>query len=280
MSIASILLSHSIPFHRVDFKLSLAYHERMEDIKNALTKGVVLAELGGHGDGPYCASHGKNATLVVMGTYIVDPGDSVPYPEHFVFKPGRKQYSPYLKEHISEARKSGAAVGISIVCIKTKDEIDFLQAAEEAGVDFISLCLHSTMSMFVDVGLSSALLHRENREVMRKRVKEVLDATTRPLIIKMGTAKTKYPVEAVKELTDLGVPIIHANVPKSPEPRNTEIIHSLKEHSPWLIVGGGIQNTEDAEAVIQAGADAVSVGKAAMEDPHLCGRLTKHLQQG
>lgn len=45
-----------------------------EDIRN----GVVLAELGGYGNGPYCAKHGKGAALVMLGTYIIDPGDSVP----------------------------------------------------------------------------------------------------------------------------------------------------------------------------------------------------------
>ena len=37
-----------------------------------LRNGVVLAELGGYGDGPYCAKHGLGAALVMMGTYIVD----------------------------------------------------------------------------------------------------------------------------------------------------------------------------------------------------------------
>ena len=35
-----------------------------EDLGN----GVVLAELGGHGDGPYCAKHGRGAALVILGT--------------------------------------------------------------------------------------------------------------------------------------------------------------------------------------------------------------------
>ncbi len=44
--------------------------EAIQDIK----EGVVLAELGGYGDGPYCATHAANAALAMMGTYIVDPG--------------------------------------------------------------------------------------------------------------------------------------------------------------------------------------------------------------
>ena len=37
--------------------------EAIQDIK----EGVVLAELGGYGDGPYCATHAANAALAMMG---------------------------------------------------------------------------------------------------------------------------------------------------------------------------------------------------------------------
>ena len=70
-----------------------------ENLRNA----VVLAELGGYGDGPYCARHGAGAALVMLGTYIVDAGDSVPYHEDFVFKPGRSSYQAYLEHHVAAA---------------------------------------------------------------------------------------------------------------------------------------------------------------------------------
>jgi hypothetical protein len=60
-----------------------------DGLRAPLKNGVVLAELGGYGDGPYCARHGAGAALVMLGTYIVDAGSDVPYPSHFVFKPGR-----------------------------------------------------------------------------------------------------------------------------------------------------------------------------------------------
>ena len=69
-----------------------------------LEKGVVLAELGGHGNGPYCATHGANAALAMMGTYIVDPGHDVSYPGDFVFKPDRIVYKAYLQEHVVAGR--------------------------------------------------------------------------------------------------------------------------------------------------------------------------------
>ena len=62
----------------------------MRGVLDRLRNGVVLAELGGYGDGPYCAKHGAGAALVMLGTYIVDDGENVPYDPRFVFKPGRR----------------------------------------------------------------------------------------------------------------------------------------------------------------------------------------------
>ncbi len=108
-----------------------------KDVENLLN-AVVLAELGGYGDGPYCAQYGAGAALVMLGTYIVDPGDSVPYHKDFVFKPGRSNYQAYLEHHITAARAGGAQVGISVVSVDLRDTVDFLQAAQEAGADYAS----------------------------------------------------------------------------------------------------------------------------------------------
>ena len=75
-----------------------------EDLQN----GVVLAELGGYGDGSYCAKYSAGAALVIMGTYVIDASDDVPYPASFVFKPGQSNYIEYLHEHIKAARGIGA----------------------------------------------------------------------------------------------------------------------------------------------------------------------------
>ena len=98
----------------------------METQFKDLQNGVALAELGGHGDGPYCAEYGAGASLVLMGTYVIDDSDNVPYPSDFVFKPGRNNYSQYLKEHIQSAQGSGAKVGVSAISVHLKDTIDFL----------------------------------------------------------------------------------------------------------------------------------------------------------
>lgn len=250
----------------------------MDSLLDPLSNGVVLAELGGYGDGPYCAKHGAGCTLVVLGTYIVDPRDDVRYPAHFVFKPGRESYQGYLCEHVAAARESGAAVAVSVVAVDLEDEIDFLVASEEAGADYVSLCLHSTMGMFLSEGLSSALLRRDNLPRLRERIGAHLKALQRPFIPKLRATASPDSDAAIGALLDLGVEIIHANVGDAASEQGADVIRRLKRRVPFLVAGGGIATVDDARRAIDAGADAVAIGAAAMRDPDLCGRLNRALR--
>ena len=244
--------------------------KEFEQIKN----GVVLAELGGYGDGQYCAKHGAGASLVVLGTYIVDAGDSVPYPARFVFKPGRTNYSAYLKQHIATARASGAQVGVSVVSIHIPDTVDFLKAAQEAGADYASLCAHSTMEMFVRANVSAALCYRENWDRLREWATAILSAVKIPVIFKIGNYDTPDTVGAADVIGTAGIPILHVNMV------NTDIgsegLARLEQFSgkcSFLIAGGGVKDIQGARRVLRAGADAVAIGTAAMKKPCLCGNI-------
>jgi len=245
-----------------------------------LRRGVVLAELGGWGDGPYCASHGRGAALVVMGTYIVDPGDAVPYDPAFVFKPDHRQYLDYLRGHVAAARQSGAAVGVSVVSVNIDDTVEFLRAAEEAGADYSSLCLHSVMEMFLRAGMSSALLWQENWPRLREYLTLCLQALSRPFIVKIGFARLPDSEQAVDEMVAAGIQLIHANVGQVTTRQGRDRIHRLKAHGGFVIAGGGIRSAADALSTLEAGADAVAVATAAMDDPMLCGRLQTALRGG
>lgn len=246
---------------------------------DSLRRGVVLAELGGWGDGPYCARHGKGAALVMMGTYIVDSGTSVPYDPAFVFKPDRSAYTDYLSRHVAAARESGAAVGVSVVSVDIEHTVDFLRAAEEAGADCTSLCLHSVMDMFLRAGMSSALLWRENWPRLRQCLTLCRQALIRPFIAKIGFSRLPDAEQAVGEITAAGVHLIHANVGRVTATEGQDRIRRLKAHGAFVIAGGGISSADHAVSALEAGADAVAVGTAAMKDPALCGKLQTALRE-
>jgi dihydroorotate dehydrogenase len=208
-----------------------------------------------------------------MGTYIVDSGDAVPYAPTFVLKPDRNAYLDYLSRHVATARESGAAVGVSVVSIDINHTVDFLRAAEEAGADYTSLCLHSVMSMFVSAGMSSALLWRENWPRLREYLALCLQALSRPFIAKIGFSRLPDVEQAAGEIVAAGVRLIHANVGQVTTAEGRDRIRRLKAHGGFVVAGGGIASADDAVSAIEAGADAVAVGTAAMDDPTLCGKL-------
>jgi len=248
----------------------------MTDFFTDLKNGVVLAELGGYGDGPYCARQGAGAALVLLGTYIVDAGDDVPYPRGFVFKPG--QYQGYLREHVAIARGGAERVGVSVICVNPRYDIDFLLAAQQAGADYLSLCLHSVMPMFVERGLSSAMLRREQWPRLREHLAAILQAVERPFIAKVQASDAPDSLEAVEQIVGAGVRIVHANLGRAASPGGLALTRKLHGMCPVLIAGGGICSVEDAHAVIAAGADAVAIGTAAMNDNLLCGRVQAALR--
>ena len=251
----------------------------MSNSIDSLKKGVVLAELGGYGNGPYCAKHGAGAALVMMGSYIVDPGDTVPYHKDFVFKPDKSVYVPYLQEHVAAAHSGGLKVGVSVATVELSHTLDFLSAAEDAGADYISLCAHSTMDMFVREHLGEELSRSENIDLQKKWAQAILDNTTVPVIFKIGLTESDRTIGAVHRLAEIGIPIVHINIETcNPGCRGLDVLGELRGVCQCLIAGGGITDIEDARRVLDAGADAVAVGTAAMKDPLLCGSLQKMLR--
>ncbi len=249
--------------------------QSFEDLRN----GVVLAELGGYGEGAFCAQYGKGAVIVFMGTYIIDSAENIHYPPAFVFKPGRKDYQAYLDKHIQEAKKSGAKIAVSAIGSEIRDVADFLAAAEKAGADFVSLCAHSAMEFFTRQGLGYKLCMPENRDNLKKWVSEILSATAKPFVLKPGSVWHDYIIESVHIAAELGAPVVHANLGLAYEPQALETIRRLSQVFDFVIAGGGITGLDGARQVLNAGAGAVSVAKAAIQDQSFIEQLSRELKE-
>ena len=249
----------------------------MNHVLADLHNGVVLAELGGHGDGPYCAKHGAGGAMVILGTYIVDAGEDVAYPKHFVFKPGRANYADYLRQHVGQAKQSAAEIAVSVCCVELQDNIEFLLAAEEAGADYVSYCAHSDMDMFVRRNLSSRLCRRKHWDELRRWALALARGANVPVIFKIGgSGLDEEVVGAVEILSESGISMVHINVWDTSEgSEGLQMVSALKGKCGFLIAGGGIKDSADARRVLAAGADAVAIGKAAMDDPELIGSIQK-----
>lgn len=240
---------------------------------DGLRRGVALAELGGHGDGPYCATHAAGAALAILGTYVIDPGPKVDYPAAFVFPPDAARYGDYLRRHVAAARAAGGQVAVSGISLEPPSRTgDFLATAAAAGADWVSLCLNSTMPMFTSQGLGVELTRRPRRGELRRWV-AALTGLGAPLIVKIWHLEPELTCGVTAELAGWGVPAVHVNLVHAAEPAGLEMVSRLRGRCPLLIIGGGIATPGQAARVLDAGADVVAVGRAAMADPGLLGRM-------
>ncbi len=250
----------------------------MEKTLKDLQNGVVLTELAGYTDGCFCASNGRDAPLVMLGTYIVDSSTSIDYPAGFLFKPGYKNYSGYLKENIQKAKAHGSRVGTSVVSVDISDTIDFMLASQDAGADLVSLCVHSTMEIFIKNDVSSALLLKKNWGELKKWIKSIMDEIKIPVIFKIGAFDNPDIFDTIGRIKDEGISMIHLNIESCRKgSKGISFLRKLDKEDLFLIAGGGIKDLKDALIVLDAGADAVSIGTAAIEDPGICSSIQKSL---
>jgi tRNA-dihydrouridine synthase len=262
-----------IIFKRI-YKLTL----NNKNIYKELQNGVVLAELGGYADGKFCAIHGKDSALVMLGTYIVDDGDNVDYPSKFVFKPGYNNYLPYLEKNILKAKESNAKVGISVVSVDIIDTVEFLEVSQKSGADFASLCAHSTMQMFLKNNVSSSLLLKRNWNDLRKWISKILEKIKIPVIFKIGAFDNPDIFYAIKIIIEEGIPIIHINILSSEEgSKGLEFLMNLNKEKVFVIAGGGVKDINGAHRIMNTGVNAVSIGTEAIKKPEICGIIQKLL---
>ena len=170
---------------------------------------------------------------------------------------------------------------MSVCTVELRDSVDFLQAAEEAGADYASLCAHSTMDMFIKAIVSSALCRRENWDALARWAETIVQAVDIPVIFKIGYHDTPDTIGAVDVISAAGVGVVHINVGNTDRgSTGLNVITQLEGKCPVLIAGGGVTDAAGARRVLAAGADAVAIGTAAMKDPNLCRRIQAAIRDG
>ncbi len=244
-----------------------------------LKRKIVLAEMAGYSDGSFCIKNGAGSGLVMLGTYIIDSSEKIPYPDGFYFSPDKKLYYKNLERNICIVKNAKIKAGVSAVSIDIKDTISFLKTAQDLGADYLSYCAHSVMKMFLEKDTSSALCLKKNHEKLKRVLHDLKDNLELPLIIKLGIFDNEYVMDAIKIINDCGFNLFHINFERTKnDSPGLELLGKVKNERIFIIAGGGIKNTGDVLRVLDKGADAVSIATAAIKYPDLIKSIKNELE--
>ena len=122
--------------------------------------------------------------------------------------------------------------------------------------------------------------NKTNWGTLEKWASAIVKVVSVPVIFKIGIHGTDEElVKTTEILTQAGVRIVHMNIcDLSTRVERPKIISALQGKCEFLIAGGGIKTLEDAQRMLSFGADAVAIGKAAMENPELIEEIQSSLR--
>jgi len=239
--------------------------------------------------GKFCGDYGRGSAMVQIGGYGADP-----------YEGNRKAIVDFLKPHIEEARRSGAKVAVNTLALNLDYLVEFVKGFEEAGGDFVEYNAHTPSQGYVSKGLGYIQFAPKNQRSLFEFTKRLSDALSIPLIVKgrawspassgsVERVAADYAVLA-EELVKHGASAIHLNIRKEDEKRyDLDVLKEIRDKSDVFLIasgyaglthGGGVsldKAVSDAKAILDAGADLVLIGEAAMHDPTIVERLAERL---
>ena len=251
--------------------------------------GIGISSMVNITSGKFCGDYGRGSAMVQIGGYGADP-----------YKGDRSAIVDFLKPQIEEARRSGAKVAVNTLATNLDYLVAFAKGFEEAGGDFVEYNAHTPSQSYVSRGLGYAHFVQENQQSLFEFTRKMADALSIPLIVKGrawspsssgSTERVANDYAALsEELMKYGASAIHLNIRKEDEKRyDLDILANIKDQSDIFLIASGYvgltpdggvdleKAVYDTEAILDAGADLVLIGQAAMDDPTIVERLAERL---
>ena len=122
------------------------------------------------------------------------------------------------------------------------------------------------------------LLLKRNWDSLKNWIREILNEIKIPVIFKIGAYDTPDVPGAIEVMRNEGISIIHINIINSEEnSKGLRFLKNLNKDNIFVIAGGSINNINGAKRVLSTGANAISIGSAAIKNPNICGNIQKLL---
>jgi TIM-barrel protein len=241
---------------------------------------AVLSAMAGITNGFFCERAAKTgAGMVTLGGFNFDK--KTLEAARLLTVRGRPEFVIDIKDlpekithQVSLAHKGKSLVSVNVRTASRKGLIFAAKVVQEAGADAFELNAHCRQKEILNVRSGQSLL--ENQEKLCQWISILKEHIDIPLIIKFR-ANVVEEVTLVKRIIVAGADIIHVDAMKSGYPfADLDVIKRISESNDIFLIGNNsIVDVNSAIQMLNAGAEAFSIARAAINKPEIVGQIGK-----
>ena len=253
-------------------------------MKLKLRSRVILAAMAGICNGDFCSKASKaGAGMVTLGGLNFDMETLTA--SRKISQRGRREFeidlhllTDYLKGEVRKASINGTPVAVNVRAATMKGIIFAGESVSQSGATVLEINAHCRQPEMLSVGAGQALLGRLDE--LSEWIKHLKDSFNLNVILKWrGNVVDDLRVAKMAEAA--GVDAFDIDAMKPGEVcGDLRLIRKLSENVDVFLIGNNsIRDFESAIRMLNSGADAVSIARAAIHDPTLVGRIALKVEE-
>lgn len=225
--------------------------------------------MAGITDGKFCRKIANQGfDMVTIGGYNLDKKTIKAARE--IIQRGRPEFD-IKEENILSSIKNEAALiknswnGIVSANLRSTSPEKIVQISKLPEIDVVEINAHCRQPEITGIGCGQALLY--NLEILYDYTKKVVKNAESKVSVKIrANVKNVDDIEVSKVIQEAGADFLHVDAMKPGyNYADYDIIKSIKENTEIFLIGNNsLRDLESARKMISAGADGISIARAAM----------------
>jgi TIM-barrel protein len=242
-----------------------------------LQNPAILSAMAGINDGFFGARAAKSgAGMVILGGFNFDKttlnaARLLKTRGRSEFIIGLKELPEYIEHQVSVAREGKALVSVN-VRVASRAGLVLAAKIAQRSVDAIELNAHCRQTEFLDLETGHSLL--KNQKKLCQYIAILKAHIDLPLLVKIR-AHVVDEVPLVKKIVAAGADAIHIDAMKPGHPyADLDVIKKISDSVDTFLIGNNsVKDVNSAIQMLNAGADAFSIARAAMKTPEVVGQI-------
>jgi TIM-barrel protein len=241
---------------------------------------AILSAMAGITNGFFCSQVAKTgAGMVTLGGFSFDR--KTLEAAKLIKTRGRSEFIIEVEEltdkiayQVSTARQGKSLVSVNVRTASKKGLMFAAKVVQEAGADAFELNAHCRQKEILDLGGGQSLL--ENQKKLCQWISILKEHIDIPLIVKFR-ANVVEEVTLVKRIIAAGADVVHVDAMKPGYPfADLDVVKRIANSCDSFVIGNNsVIDIDSAVQMLEAGANAFSIARAAINKPEIVGQIGK-----